>query len=46
MEFKVSGFSLHEAYSDEVYIKPDPTIYDDGPQFITDLVDNIIPAVE
>ena len=43
MEFKADGYSWNQSYGREIYIDPDPTVYEDAEEFLSDVVDEVIP---
>lgn len=47
VNFLAGGFSTHDDYDPSgSYIAPDPVTYDDGDQFIDDIVENLIPPFD
>ena len=45
MEFKASGYSWNQKYDKDLYIDPNPTVYDDAEAFLDDVVREVIPPV-
>jgi len=45
MRFRVYGYSLHDEYDRDPYISPDPAVYEDGNQFVSDMIDEIVPNI-
>ena len=45
MEFSAVGYSKNEEFEGDIYITPDPQVYEDGDQFVTDMVAGIIPEL-
>ena len=43
MEFKAEGYSWNQKYDKDLYIDPDPTVYDDAETFLEDVVEEVIP---
>lgn len=43
MEFKASGYSWNQKYGQEIYIDPNPTVYEDAEDFLEDVVNEVIP---
>ena len=43
MEFKASGYSLNQKYDKDLYIDPNPTVYEDAEVFLNDVVEEVIP---
>ena len=45
MEFKASGYSWKQEYDGELYIDPNPTVYEDAETFLDDVLEEVIPPV-
>lgn len=45
MNFQATGYSRHKTYEEIPWITPNPVVYDDASQYITDLVGEVIPPV-
>ena len=45
MEFSAVGYSKNEQFEGDMYITPNPQVYEDGNQFVTDMVAGIIPEL-
>ena len=45
MEFSASGYSKNEKYGSELYITPNPKVYDDAEEFLEDVVNQVIPPM-
>ena len=45
MEFKATGYSWNKKYDKDLYIEPNPTVYEDAEDFLNDVVDEVIPPV-
>ena len=45
MEFTAVGYSKKEEFQGDMYITPDPEVYENGDQFVTDMVAGIIPEL-
>ena len=45
MEFKATGYSLNQKYDKDLYIKPNPTAYEDAEAFLDDVVKEVIPPL-
>ena len=43
MEFKASGYSLNQKYDKDLYIDPNPAVYEDAEVFLDDVVEEVIP---
>lgn len=43
MEFKARGYSLNQKIDRELYIDPDPIVYDDAEAFLDDVIEEVIP---
>ncbi len=43
MEFKAWGYSLNQKIDRELYIDPDPIVYDDAEAFLEDVIEEVIP---
>lgn len=43
MEFKVNGYSWNKKYGEDLYIDPNPTVYESAEAFLTDMVKEVIP---
>ena len=43
MEFQASGYSWNQRYDEDLYIDPDPTVYEDADEFLDDVVREVIP---
>lgn len=45
LEFKAEGYSRNQKYDEDLYIDPDPTVYDDAEAFLDDVVKEVVPPV-
>ncbi len=45
MEFSAKGYSKNEEFEGDIYITPDPVVYEDGESFLKDMVEGIIPQL-
>ena len=43
MEFKANGYSWNKKYGEDLYIDPNPTVYENAEDFLTDVVKEVIP---
>ena len=43
MEFKADGYSWNQRYEEDLYIEPNPTVYEDPEAFLEDVLDKVIP---
>ena len=43
MEFKANGYSWNQKFEEDLYIQPNPTVYDDPEAFLEDVVEEVIP---
>lgn len=44
MEFKAAGYSLNQIIDRELYINPNPTVYEDAETFLDDVVREVNPT--
>ena len=45
MEFKASGYSWNQKYDKDLYIDPNPTVYDNAETFLDDVIKEVIPPL-
>ena len=45
MEFTAVGYSNNEEFEGDIYITPNPTVYEDGNLFVNDMIAGIIPDI-
>lgn len=45
MEFTAVGYSKNEIFPEDIYIAPDPVVYEDGNAFLNDMIENLIPDI-
>ena len=45
MEFKATGYSKNQKYDQDLYIEPNPVVYDDGEIFLNDVIDQVVPPM-
>lgn len=45
MEFKATGYSRNQKYDQDLYIDPNPTVYEDAEAFLDDVVKEVVPPV-
>ena len=45
MEFSATGYSKNEEFEGDMYITPNPQVYEDGDRFVADMVVGIIPEI-
>ena len=43
MEFKANGYSWNKKFEEDLYIEPNPTVYEDAETFLEDVVREVIP---
>ena len=43
MEFKANGYSWNQRFEQDLYIEPNPTVYNDAETFLSDVVEEVIP---
>ena len=46
MEFTAKGYSKNEEFEGDIYIAPNPTVYEDGAAFLEDMTEGIIPDIQ
>lgn len=45
MEFKAEGYSWNQKFGEDLYIEPNPTVYDNAEAFLEDVVREVIPPI-
>ena len=45
MEFKATGYSWNQKYDRELYIDPNPAVYEDAETFLEDVVREVVPPL-
>lgn len=45
MEFTATGYSLNEEFEGDIYIAPNPVVYESGGAFLADMIEGIIPEI-
>ena len=43
MEFKANGYSWNKKYEEDLYIEPNPTVYDNAEAFLDDVLEEVVP---
>ena len=45
MEFKATGYSKNQKFDEDLYIEPNPVVYDDAESFLDDVIDQVVPPM-